>query len=365
MSDYLGRIGQFISQGLVQQGMGAQGRFLANKGQAINNKTAEYELKVAPDKLKLKKDEENRLMETLYEQARQFDDMLPIEKRKVAVNEQGNVLEGQRIGEMGKERAHEVLTSTLDSVKRAGGNLAVTDAFDPATGTVNMDVLKKQVRPAIMEGANTDVHTSNRKAYGKEAANTAGERDRALAVHLGNMKQSGATDEEVAAERARYTDGTSPVKPSGTKKGMLDYLSGAMGAGLKKLAEQVANGEIDEEEAQLRLPSILRTLESAKPQQPQAEPQAEAEPQSNMYDAAANLLNRGRQMMGRKPAEAAKAAMQQWANQQSAGSGFAAYLGQVDNEEANQLMLNFVAEQMLGTGYSREQVLEAFSEVMR
>lgn len=364
MSDYLGRIGQFISQGLVQQGMGAQGRFLANKGQAINNKTAEYELKVAPDKLKLKKDEENRLMETLYENARQFDAELPLNQRKVAVSEQGNVLEGQRIGEMGKERSHEIITSVLDAAKREGGGLAVVDALKP-DNTMDLELLKKRVRPAILEGANTDVQVSNRKAAGKDAIQTAGDRNRALAVHLGNLKANGATDEQIAAERAKFGKDLSPVKPSSVKKNMSDWIDAARGKGLAKLVEQLASGNIDEDEAQTLLPSILRTAEGAQPQQPQAEPQAEAEPQSNMYDAAANLLNRGRQMMGRKPAEAAKAAMQQWANQQSAGSGFAAYLGQVDNEEANQLMLNFVAEQMLGTGYSREQVLEAFSEVMR
>lgn len=364
MSDYLGRIGQFISQGLAQQGMGAQGRFLANKGQAINNKMGEYKLKAAPEQFKLKRDAEDRMMATLYEDMRQFDAELPINQRKVAVSEEGNVLEGKRIGEMGKEREHEILTSTLDSVKRAGGNLAVTDAFDPATNTVNMDVLKKQVRPAIMEGANTDVRTSTRKAYGKEAANTAGERDRALAVHLGQMKQNGASDEEIAAERANYTNGLSPVKPSGTKKSMTDWLAGAAGGGLKKLAERLANGDIDEEEAQTLLPSILRTLEGAKPQQPQAEPQADTGPQTDIYESTANLLNSGRRMLGRKPVDVAKAAMDQW-GKQNAGAGFAAFLGQVDSEQANQAMLDFVAQKLLASGYSPEEALQAIQEAMQ
>lgn len=364
MSDYLGRIGQFISQGLAQQGMGAQGRFLANKGQAINNKMGEYKLKTAPEQFKLKRDAEDRMMAALYEKMRQFDAELPLNQRKVAVSEEGNVLEGKRIGEMGKERSHQIITSALDAAKREGGGLAVLDALDPTNGTINLEALQKRVRPAIMEGANTDVSVSNRKAAGKEAINTAGERERALAVHLGNMKQNGATDEEVAAERAKYTNGLSPVKPSGTKKSMTDWLAGAAGGGLKKLAERLANGDIDEEEAQTLLPSILRTLEGAKPQQPQAEPQADTGPQTDIYESTANLLNRGRQMLGRKPAEAAKAAMDQW-GKQNAGAGFAAFLGQVDSEQANQAMLDFVAQKLLASGYSPEEALQAIQEAMQ
>lgn len=363
MSDYLGRIGQFISQGLVQQGMGAQGRFLANQGQAINNKMGEYNLKVAPDKLKLKRDEEDRLMATLYENMRQFDAELPLNQRKVAVAEEGNVLEGKRIGEMGKERAHELLTTTLDGLKREGAGLALIDSMQP-DGTMDIEQLKKRARPTILEGANTDVSISNRKAYGKEAASTAGERDRALAVHLGNMKANGATDEQIAAERANFAGGLAPVKPSSVKKNMSDWIDAARGKGLSTLVAKLASGDIDEEEAQTLLPSIMRTLEGAKPQQPQAEPQADAGPQPTIYETTANLLNRGRAMLGRTPKDAAKAFMEQW-GKQNAGSGFEAFLGQTDSEQINRNMLNSVAQKMIDSGYTPEETLQALAEAMQ